>query len=70
MQIASFLAILNLLGVINRIPFEVSAPSKISLEEGLHAFYRLREEANANGIQDMTLDEINAEIGAVRRESR
>ena len=42
----------------------------ISLEEGRHAFYRLREEANANGIQDMTLDEINAEIDAVRRESR
>ena len=50
----------------SRIPFEVSAPTTISLEEGRNAFYRLREEAKENGLQDMTLDEINAEIAAVR----
>ena len=50
----------------NRIPFEVSALTTISLEEGRNAFYRLREEAKENGLQDMTLDEINAEIAAAR----
>ncbi|MDD6291677.1 MAG: hypothetical protein PUA77_07825 [Lachnospiraceae bacterium] len=50
----------------NRIPFEISAPTTVSLEEGCNAFYRLREEAKENGVQDMTLDEINAEIAAVR----
>lgn len=50
----------------NKIPFEISAPKSISLEEGRKAFYQLREEARLNGIQDMTLDEINAEIAASR----
>ena len=34
--------------------------------EGKKAFYQLREEARINGIQDMTLDEINSEISAYR----
>jgi len=50
----------------NRIPFEVSAPKTVSLDEGRKAFYQLREEAKANNIQDMSLDEINAEISASR----
>lgn len=50
----------------DRIPFEISAPKKVSLNEGLAAFYQLREEAQKNGLQDMSLDEINAEIAAVR----
>ena len=50
----------------NRIPFEISAPQSISLEDGRNAFYCLREEAKNNGLQDMTLEEINAEISAFR----
>ncbi len=50
----------------DRIPFEVSAPKTVSREEGLKAFYQLRDEARKNGLQDMTLDEINAEIKASR----
>ena len=50
----------------DRIPFEISVPKTISREEGLKAFYQLREEAQKNGLQDMTLDEINSEIAAVR----
>lgn len=50
----------------DRIPFEISAPQTVSREEGLKAFYQLRAEAEKNGLQNMTLDEINAEIAAVR----
>lgn len=50
----------------NKIPFEISAPKFVSLEEGKKAFYQLREEARINEIQDMTLDEINSEISAYR----
>ena len=50
----------------NRIPFEVSAPTTIPLAEGRNPFYRSRAAPKENGLQDMTLDEINAEIAAVR----
>lgn len=50
----------------DRIPFEVSAPKTVSREEGLKAFYQLREEAKKNGLQDMSFDDINAEIAAYR----
>lgn len=50
----------------DRIPFEVSAPKTVSREEGLKAFYQLRDEAKKNGLQDMSLDDINAEISAYR----
>lgn len=49
-----------------KIPFEITAP-EISREEGLKAFYALRKSAEENNLQDMTLDEINAEIEAARR---
>lgn len=42
-----------------RIPFEISADSA---NAGLKAFQSLRRQAKANGLQDMSLDEINAEI--------
>lgn len=42
-----------------RIPFEISADST---NDGLKAFQSLRRQAKANGLQDMSLDEINAEI--------
>ena len=42
-----------------RIPFEITAmPS----DAGLRAFRSLRCQAKANGVQGMSLDEINAEI--------
>ena len=53
-----------------RIPFEISAvPSDTG--SGLRAFQSLRRQAKANGLQEMTLDEINAEISKTRKkESR
>ncbi len=57
--------------VIDRgLPFRANLDDakKISLETGRKAFYALREEAARNGVQDMSLDEIYAEIKAVREE--
>ena len=39
---------------------------KTSLQEGKAAFLQLRKEAQENGIQDISLDEINAEISTYR----
>ena len=51
-----------------RIPFEIVANDKPVTREGaLQAFYKLRSEAVKNGVSDMSLDEINKEIDAVRR---
>lgn len=51
-----------------KIPFEISAPEKsITREDALKAFMALRKSAEENGLQDMTLDDINKEIEAVRR---
>ncbi|MBO7501064.1 MAG: type II toxin-antitoxin system RelB/DinJ family antitoxin [Fibrobacterales bacterium] len=54
-----------------RIPFEIEAsePSPQS-REGLAAFRALRAEAERNGIQDMTLREINEEIRLAREEEK
>lgn len=50
-----------------KIPFEISAPEKnAARDDGLKAFIALRKSAEENGLQDMTLDEINAEINASR----
>lgn len=38
------------------------------VREGMEAFAQLRKEAAKNGLQDMTLKEINVEIAAARRE--
>ena len=45
-----------------RIPFEITAAP----DAGLMAFQALRRQAKANGLQDMSLDEINAEITQTR----
>lgn len=37
--------------------------------KGLEAMRRMQEQAERNGLSDMTLEEINAEITATRRES-
>ena len=63
--------ILNLAktGVLQRkIPFEIKAPEETN--KGLEAFWALRAEAQKNGLQDMTLDEINEEIRLAREERR
>ena len=51
-----------------RIPFEIKAPAEEN--KGLEAFWALRTEAQKNGLQDMTLDEINEEIRLAREERR
>lgn len=50
-----------------RIPFEIKADNDDEIRiKGREAFYKLRAQAAANGIQDMSLDEINAIIKEVR----
>lgn len=49
-----------------KIPFEISAEQTVTREGARRAFYALRESAKKNGLQDMTLDEINEEIRQAR----
>lgn len=49
-----------------RIPFEISAIPP-DTESGLRAFQKLRRQAKENGLQEMSLDEINAEINNFRK---
>ena len=50
-----------------RIPFEIVASMpELTRESGLQAFMELREEAKNEGLQDLTLDEINHEINLTR----
>lgn len=50
-----------------KIPFEIQASSAFTdREQGRNAFMTLRQEAKQNGIQYMSLDEINAEIRKAR----
>ncbi len=49
-----------------KIPFEIQASEEITRASGKKAFYELRAEAKRNGIQDLTLDEINEEIQQAR----
>ena len=50
-----------------RIPFEIAADQKPVTREGaMQAFYALRAGAKENGLQDMTLEEINEEIRQAR----
>ena len=51
-----------------KMPFEISAEREMTREKALKAFYDLRDEAKKNGVQDMTLDEINEEIRLARAE--
>ena len=52
------------------IPFEVKAKPKDDevYNNGLQAFYALREQAEKNGLQELTLDEINEEIRLAHEE--
>lgn len=48
-------------------PFEISAAEPIVTRDGAkEAFRALRASAQKNGIQDLTLDEINEEIRQTR----
>ncbi len=50
-------------------PFEITASHKdITKEDAVQAFMALRNSAKENGLQDMSLDDINAEINAVRND--
>ena len=52
-----------------RIPFEIaSSDSFVTRSGAMQAFQTLRMQAQANGVADLTLDEINAEIADARRE--
>ena len=51
-----------------KIPFEIKASPKSANEDFKNAFYALRESARKNGLQDMTLEEINEEIRLAREE--
>ena len=51
------------------IPFEIKADRKQSVGD-MTAFDTLRAEAQQNGVQDMTLEEINEEIRQARAERR
>ena len=50
-----------------RIPFEIQASEEVTRDSGMQAFLALRNEAKKNGIQDMSLDEINEEIRQAHR---
>jgi addiction module RelB/DinJ family antitoxin len=49
-----------------KIPFEIQASEELTISSGMQAFLDLRAEAKKNGVQDMTLDEINEEIHLAR----
>ena len=54
----------------NGIPFSMTRPStnyEYGANRGLGAMRELQKHAEENGLSDMTLEEINAEIDAVRR---
>ena len=53
----------------NGIPFRMTLPkSPYAAERGYRAMVEMSEDAEKNGVSDMSLDEINAEIEAFRRE--
>ena len=47
------------------IPFEIKAAKEEPMN-GLSAFYALRDEAQRNGVPEMSLEEINQEISLAR----
>ena len=51
-----------------KIPFDIYSPA-ITREKVMETFLALREEAKRNGLQDMTLEEINEEIHQARLEA-
>ena len=58
----------NAVVMYRKIPFEIKASDESALERGRKAFYALRDQARVNGVQEMSLDEINEEISQARKE--
>ena len=55
----------------NGIPFRMTLPkAPYSAERGYRALVEISEDAEKKGVSDMSLDEINAEIEASRKERR
>lgn len=53
-----------------KIPFEISSPETDITRDGtMQAFMALRAQAKANGVTDMSLDDINEEIRLARMEA-
>ena len=48
----------------------ISSESEVTSERALQTFYALRKEAKENGLQGMTLDEINQEISSARQDMK
>ena len=59
----------NAVVMTRRIPLEIKVPKEEPID-GLAAFYALRDEARKNGVQDMTIEEINEEINKARAERK
>ncbi len=54
-----------------RIPFAIASPESAPTREGaLRAFHALRAEAQANGLGDLSLEEIHEEIRQAREARR
>ncbi len=49
-----------------KIPFEIQASNDTARTAGMQAFLALRTQAQENGIQDMSLEDINKEIQKTR----
>lgn len=55
--------------LLNGIPFSMTLPRQAyKADRALQAMYSLGEESKRNGTADMSLEEINAEIAAARKE--
>ena len=53
-----------------RIPFDVESENQAKLQRAWEAMERMRESAVANGIADMSMEEIDEEIKAARLRKR
>ena len=53
-----------------RIPFDVESEKQAKLQRAWEAIERMRASAAANGIADMSMEEINEEIRLCREERR
>jgi len=53
-----------------KIPFTIHSDKEKILRRGKEAFERMQDESERNGNSEMTLEEINAEIAAARKERR
>ena len=58
----------NAVVVYRKIPFEIKASRREPEMDAMTAFNELRKMAENNGLQDMSLDEINEEIRLAREE--